>query len=306
MVGVWQLSMIEFSDSYTVRGVILCKPLADINIINSWFNSARYVVRTYFCKPLVHEEILVNRQFTIRTSKDGSFELKIDKSDASKDFQISYNNRVLPIIQKYPVLFNEDDAQMVVISDIDETILQSFTSKAFKRMTTTLFKSVSQRKTIDFTQSLYAFLEKRKARFFYVSKSESNLFQIISGVIINNKLPTGAIFLTGYLSLMGLLKNKKEKNFKLKQIDKIIMHLPDKKFVLIGDDSQNDPIIYASIANKYKYQIIAVYIRKTRSKIAQVKNPDRYFIDNTEVPLITYKHNQQFSELIVTNQGNLY
>ncbi len=306
MVGVWHLSMVEFSDSYMARGIILCNPLPDIDINNSWYNSARYVIRTYFCKPLVQEDILVNKQFTVRTGKDGAFQLKINKNDASEGFQISYKNRVLPIIQKYPVLFNEDDTQMVVISDIDETILQSFTNKAFKRITTTLFKSVSKRKTIDFTQSLYAFLEKRKARFFYVSKSESNLFQIISGVIINNKLPTGAIFLTGYLNLMGLLKNKKEKNFKLKQIDRIIMHLPDKKFVLIGDDSQNDPIIYSSIANKYKDQIIAVYIRKTRNKIGKVENLDKPFIDNTEVPLITYKHNQQFSELIATEQGDLY
>jgi phosphatidate phosphatase APP1 len=116
----------------------------------------------------------------------------------------------------------------------------------------------------------------------------------------------GAIFLTGYLNLMGLLKNKKEKNFKLKQIDRIISHLPDKKFVLIGDDSQNDPIIYSNIANKYKDQIIAVYIRKTRNKNRKVKNLDKPFIDNMEVPLITYKHNQQFSELVLTEQWDLY
>jgi len=306
MIGVWELSIIEFSDSYLVRGVILCNPLPSIAIDNSWFKSARYVIKSYLRKPLSQEDILVNRVIPAQTATDGSFELRIDKNELKEGIQISYENRVLPHLQQYPLLFQYNDEKLLVISDIDETILQSFTSKAFKRITTTLFKSINKRRPIDFTRSLYAFFEERGARFFYVSKSESNLFQIITGFISKNGLPRGALFLTGYLNLKGLLKNRKEKNFKLKQIERIITQLPGKKFVLIGDDSQRDPVIYSSLAKKYEKQIAAVYIRRTRSKIAKPHSLDQQYIDNTEVPLITFRHNQQFSELFVTKEGNIF
>ena len=97
MAGVWQLSMVEFSDFYMLRGVVLCNPLPDIDLNNSWFKSARYVIRTYFCKPLVQENILVNGTIPVQTDKHGAFELKMDKRDVLKGLQISYNSEILVI-----------------------------------------------------------------------------------------------------------------------------------------------------------------------------------------------------------------
>lgn len=47
---------------------------------------------------------------------------------------------------------------------------------------------------------------------------------------------------------------------------------PQQRFVLLGDNSQKDPEIYAAIANKYPDRIVAVYIRiihKKKQPVAQ-------------------------------------
>ena len=48
---------------------------------------------------------------------------------------------------------------------------------------------------------------------------------------------------------------------KLVRVTRILHAFPKQKFVLLGDNSQKDPEIYMSIANKYPEQIAAIYIR---------------------------------------------
>lgn len=307
MAEVWQLSIIETSNSYLVNGVILRDPLTPIRFDNSWIKSAKYVIKTYFKKPLKNKDITirVNKlQFETRTNNSGAFQVEMDKALRFDELVITYKGKELPVLQQYPVLFEDVGYDLVVISDIDETILQSFTRRAIKRISTTLFKNVLRRKTIEFTQSLYQFLKLRKARFFYVSKSESNLLQIIAGFIVNNNLPKGALLLTNYLNFAGLFKSK-TKDFKFKQIDKIIQKLPQKKFVLIGDDSQKDPEIYARIAKKYPEKIFAVYIRLTSNVIFQSERNTQSFFENLNIPFLTYTFDQQFTEEFVSNNGTI-
>jgi len=41
---------------------------------------------------------------------------------------------------------------------------------------------------------------------------------------------------------------------------------PKQQFVLLGDNSQHDPSIYAAIVNKYPQKIFAIYIRNIRQE----------------------------------------
>jgi phosphatidate phosphatase APP1 len=48
---------------------------------------------------------------------------------------------------------------------------------------------------------------------------------------------------------------------KLLRVMRIISSFPNQKFVFFGDNSQQDPTIYAAIAAKYPEKVEAVYIR---------------------------------------------
>ena len=50
------------------------------------------------------------------------------------------------------------------------------------------------------------------------------------------------------------------------RISRIMEAYPDQRVVLLGDDSQEDPFIYASISSHFKKQVHAVYIRKTEKQ----------------------------------------
>lgn len=53
---------------------------------------------------------------------------------------------------------------------------------------------------------------------------------------------------------------------------RIINVFPNQKFVFFGDNSQQDPAIYQAIAQKFPFNIVAVYIRNIRpSKQAETE-----------------------------------
>lgn len=302
MIGVWHISVIHFNDSYLVRGVVLRNPLPNIPFVNPWLKSALYVIKSYFCKPLALETIRLvfsDKTITTETDASGAFELVIEDDVMSNDLQVMRLDKVIPILQQYPIYFSKEASDLCVISDIDETIIESYTSNAFRRIKTTLFKSVEKRKVIDFTHQFYSLLQSKKARFFYVSRSESNLFQIISGFVTVNDLPQGAIFLTKYLSIGALIKNRKEQDFKYNQIAKIVSNSPNTKFVLIGDDSQYDPAIYLKISEEYKHQVLAVYIRQIKYDASSTLSSVISAYADNNMPLYIFKHNQQFSRSLV-------
>ena len=53
---------------------------------------------------------------------------------------------------------------------------------------------------------------------------------------------------------------------KLIQLVRILEAFPKQRFILLGDNSQKDPEIYAAVANKYPDRITAIYIRNISSK----------------------------------------
>ena len=270
MPVVWSLSSLQFSGKTIVSGVLLKnKPLIS-SPGASPLRNALMIMGSYFNAAWSNKNIIVqlmDKRYSIKTDDNGGFVVTFDffSNEQVNIFQEG-SKEALKILQNYPVQFNKTDSNISVISDIDETIMVSYTKTKLKRFLTTMFKPSQKRKVIPFTQELYK-IYKNKPRFFYVSKSESNLFPTISNFIIHHKLPQGKLFLTPYLSFWQLLKSKKDKNFKFKIISSLIKDSPHQKFVLIGDDSQRDMEIYTKVARLFKSNIEHIYIRQTAKKI---------------------------------------
>ena len=163
--------------------------------------------------------------------------------------------------------------QFAFISDIDDTFLISHSSNLRKRLFVLLTENARSRKPFEGVVNHYQLLSRAGAPenttnpFFFVSSSEWNLYNYITEFSDLNKLPKG-IYLLNQLKLFSQVFKTGQNNHKTKfmRISRIMEAYPDQRVVLLGDDSQEDPFIYASISSYFQKQVHAVYIRRTEKE----------------------------------------
>lgn len=161
--------------------------------------------------------------------------------------------------------------QYAFISDIDDTIMISHSATLSKRLRELFIKNPQTRKTFPSLKEHYQLLAKAHTSieqpnpFFYVSSSEWNLYDYLLETFRYNELPEGTFLLNQLKRWKNLFKTGKTGHEgKLLRIMRIIDAFPNQKFVFFGDNSQQDPAIYQTIAEKYNKNIAAVYIRNIR------------------------------------------
>lgn len=151
-----------------------------------------------------------------------------------------------------------------VISDIDDTILQTGASNLLKSIVTTFTKNKYTRLPFPGVDLLYSGLQKGKASFpinpiFYLSNSAWNLFDFLEDFMELNNIPKGSILLRDW----GLDNEKMivDDDHKLNSITKLLNTYPKLPFILIGDSGEKDPEYYQKIVQQFGKQIHAIYIR---------------------------------------------
>lgn len=161
--------------------------------------------------------------------------------------------------------------QYAFISDIDDTVMVSYSATKFRRLRELLVKNPRTRQQFEKVADWYQLLAGTQANantpnpFFYVSSSEWNLYDYLVEFFSYNKLPEGIFLLNQVKRWYQLFKTGKTKHAgKLLRIARIMEVFPKQQFILIGDNSQHDPDIYTSIAAKYPQKIFAIYIRNVR------------------------------------------
>ncbi len=166
------------------------------------------------------------------------------------------------------ILIPGPDARFGVISDIDDTILISHSTKTLRKLFLMLLHNSRTRKPFPgvdaFYQALYKGPDGRQFNpFFYVSSSEWNLYNLLDDFCTYNRLPKGVFLLRELKASVFRLRKSGGGNHlhKLDKIRLIFKTYPDLPFVLIGDSGQRDPEIYASVAMEYPERIKAIYIR---------------------------------------------
>ncbi|MDF2192949.1 phosphatase domain-containing protein [Paraflavitalea sp. CAU 1676] len=166
------------------------------------------------------------------------------------------------------MIYVPHSTQYVFISDIDDTVMVSYSATKFRRLKELLTRNPHTRQQFEkvadwYRQLAYAHTaEATPNPFFYVSSSEWNLFDYLQEFFVFNKLPKGIFLLNQVKRWFQLFQTGKTKHAgKILRIVRIIEVFPRQQFVLIGDNSQHDPDIYTTIAAKHPEKIFAIYIR---------------------------------------------
>jgi phosphatidate phosphatase APP1 len=150
------------------------------------------------------------------------------------------------------------EARFGVLSDVDDTILQTGVQRAGQMLRRTFTGSALTRTPFPGAPRLYRDLEAGVNPVFYVSSSPWNLHAFLQAFLRHRGFPVGPVLLR---DLLGTPAGREEKADRIREV--LDVH-PDLPFVLIGDSGERDPEIYADIVRTYPGRILAVYIREVR------------------------------------------
>ena len=164
------------------------------------------------------------------------------------------------------VLVPPASADFGVISDIDDTILQTHATNPMEMARATFFESGRTRLPFAGVAEFYRALQAGPGGddgnpVFYVSNSPWNLYQMLVEFMQTHGLPAGPLFLQDFGFDQDKFLMLSSEAHKLPVIRGLLDFYPDLPFVLIGDSGQQDPEIYTRIIEEYPGRILAVYIR---------------------------------------------
>lgn len=164
------------------------------------------------------------------------------------------------------VMVPPPDAEFAVISDVDDTVLETRATDLLTEIRLVFARSVAQRTPMPGAAPLYRKLEggpdgQGWNPFFYVSNSGWGLYDLIESFLDRNELPRGPIYLQDIAIIEPKSPNIGSESHKRSTILRLLEDYPDLQFVLIGDSGQEDPETYRDLVRDQPDRIRAVLIR---------------------------------------------
>jgi phosphatidate phosphatase APP1 len=259
-------------------GQLTYTPIRDLTFQDySRRKTFRTLFRLYHTKPYSNQELILvfdTGEVKCSTNSYGAFYEKRDlhiPGAVLKKVLLPGGEEVKVVDGLYPQDVHHITSETIVVSDIDDTLLHSFIYRKLRKLRTMMFTTMENRKAVENMQALIRSFTEAGASPVYLSNSEQNLYPMIYRFLSHNKFPKGPLFLKQLRSLWDVIWNIK---FPLKNIHKtntledLINLFPDRKFVLMGDNTQHDLQIYLSLAEKYSGTIRCIIIRKVIDKAA--------------------------------------
>ena len=261
------------------RSAVARKRYRDRHLVNLLAVLRLFLVRPY---PLASIRVQVgNQQIETMTNNNGYFHLEIPLNTPLLPGWHPVRAQLISQTLAPEIILAEGEGQVLIphqtrflcISDIDDTFLISHSATIAKRLLVLLTENAHSRLPFEGVVAHYQLLAEANSGpdgqnpFFYVSSSEWNLYDYILDFSRKNGLPDGVYLLSPLKQLSQLLKTGRGKHHtKFDRIAQIINTYPNRKFILLGDDSQQDPLIYEAVVREFPGCIRAVYIRQIHAE----------------------------------------
>lgn len=179
-------------------------------------------------------------------------------------------------IAEAAVLAPARGARFLVISDLDDTVLQSDATRLLRAARLLLLENARTRLPFPGVAALYRALVNGATGdegnpVFYVSSSPWNLYDVVADFLDVRGIPAGPLLLRDWDLGRGLGTHGGHKRA---AIAEILDGFPSLPVLLIGDSGQEDPEIYRAVARDWPGRVLGVVIRnvtRTPARIAAVQ-----------------------------------
>lgn len=258
-------------------GKLAYSPVRDLSFKDfGWFRNFRTIVGLYRTRAIAHEKFEMQFDHGIvkgKTDVSGGFWCEVDLLEQqTKLVNItlrSTGESVQLTEDLYPNRIHSIDSHTIVISDLDDTLIHSFIKNKFRQIRTLLFTTVEKRKAVKDMSHLIKRFSMAGTHSFYLSNSEQNLYPMLYRFLTINEFPPGPLFLKQYIRMRDMVIRKlmgKKHSHKMNTLGKLMELFPNKKFILIGDNTQRDLTIYLKVADMFPERIRYIIIRKVRER----------------------------------------
>jgi phosphatidate phosphatase APP1 len=223
---------------------------------------ARVRARLSAAAPGTHADIVADDEGFLRhwlpvaesLAAPGWHTVELDLAAAPNDRPVRCTTRILA---------PAPTATFGVVSDMDDTVLQSEVTSFLRAARMVLLENALTRLPFPGVAAFYRALERgatgaESNPIFYVSSSPWNLYDVIDGFLDAQRIPTGPLLLRDWDLGHLTERHARHKGTVIREIFGTYPHLP---FLLVGDSGQEDPEIYAELVREHPGRVKAVYIR---------------------------------------------
>lgn len=290
------------------RGVGLSK-LED----SKWRNFGRMYKRFMTWEiPFVRVNASINSvSETTVTDEEGYFRFNIRLNDDQqvltprKDVRLELLDSIIEnkakVKARCKVYIASPDSGYGIISDIDDTVVPTGSTRVQEMLRTTFFRNAHTRIPFPGLASFYQALKKGpdghgSNPFFYVSSSPWNLYDFLIELMDIHDIPKGPLLLRDLGLTRERLFSGTHTEHKLMQVERIFRIIKDLPFILIGDSSQHDAEIYLQVIKDFPGRVKMVYIRDVsaanHSKVIKIADEVR----KHDVEMLLVRHTKEAAE----------
>jgi len=278
------LQLVTYRSFGTARQVVLRGRVLEASVLerslptDSTFRNVRRMLRRFFSNELPDATVRARLGASAAdsfTDDEGYFDLPIaltelddhgDWKSAEVEVVSAKVRGLVPVRATAEILIPGRTAKLGIISDIDDTVLQTHVTQKLKMIWVTLSGSAFTRMPFEGTSGLFQALVRGLSGeavnpVFYVSKSPWNLYDFLVDFLDHHGLPRGPLLLRD----IGL-HEAPPVDHKTAAVRGLLEMYPELPFVLIGDSGERDPEIYLETVARYPGRILAVYIRDLDAK----------------------------------------
>lgn len=218
---------------------------------------------------------LPNGPVQVRADHDGYLDAVLDVAGLAPGWHEIVLSLADGTSSRAPVLVVDPQSRIGLVSDVDDTILETGLSRGLEFLRATLLTEVHERTPLPGAAALYRALVAAPGPprpVFYLSTSPWNLHGMLLEFVALRRFPLGPMLLTDWGPARGSAPHPDvhrglfrigAQEHKVGMVRRLLTEHPLLRLVLIGDSGQLDPEIYATLAREQPDRIIAVYIRRT-------------------------------------------
>lgn len=164
------------------------------------------------------------------------------------------------------IMIPREDSDFGIISDVDDTIIESHALSPLKQIKTLAMNTAENRIAFPGVAALYKALTHHQGNYYknplwFISGSSWNLYDLLDDFCHIKNIPKAPF----QLRKLGITKDWWIKaatiEYKMREIRPVMDLMEPLPFILIGDSGQKDPEIYKKVVKEYPGRVKAIYIR---------------------------------------------